>query len=190
MTDSNSTQSGATLSSSTRDLRGAASDALSKVSDAAHDAMGQAKKSATSLAAEATERAKGALHERVVTGADLIGQVAASAHAAADSLNPNAPQLAGLLRDAGERMDEFSRDLREKSIDELFDTSMDFARRQPAVLFGAAAVTGFLLFRVFKAAAAASSGPRGGGSSGGQRRTPSYPQAESPPITGGPFHGA
>ena len=194
MSDSNNTHSGATLTSSTRDLRDKASDAFSKLSDASQqamgDALGQAKKSAGSLVAEATDRAKGALQERVATGADLIGHVAASVHAAADNLNPNAPQLAGFVRDAGQRIDEFSRDLRDKSIDELIDTSMDFAKRQPAVLFGVAAATGFLLFRVFKTAAAASGGQRSSGHGDRLRRTPSYPQAESPPITGGQFHGA
>jgi ElaB/YqjD/DUF883 family membrane-anchored ribosome-binding protein len=184
MSDSNNTRSGAALASSARDLRDKASDAFSKLSDVTQDAMGEAKKSAGSLAAEATQRAKGALQERVATGADLIGHVAASAHAAADNLDPNAPQLAGLLRDAGQRMDDFSRDLRDKSIDELIETSVDFARRQPAVLFGVAAATGFLLFRVFKAAASASGGP-----GGGVRQPASYPQSDSPPITGGQFHG-
>src|SRR5262249_30331776 len=184
MSDSNNTHSGATLTSATRDLRDKASDAYSKMSDATQDAMNQAKKSAGSLAAEATERAKGALRERVATGADLIGQVAASAHVAANSLDPNAPQLAGFLRDAGQRMDGFSRDLRDKSIDELLETSMDFAKRQPAVLFGVAAATGFLLFRVFKTAAAASGGQRGTVSGPRRRDMPSYPQADSPPITG------
>ena len=189
MSDPNNTQSGATLASSARDLRHQASDAFSKLSDATQEAMGEAKKSAGSLAKEATQRAKGALQERVASGADLIGQVAAAAHAAANTLDPDAPQHAGFVRDAGQRMDDFSRDLRDKSIDELIDTSMDFARRQPAVLFGVAAATGFLLFRVFKAASAASGGQRSTDADW-QRQTPSYPPAEAPPITGGHVHGA
>ena len=189
MNNPNNTQSGATMASATRDLRDKASDVFSKLSDASQEAVGEAKKSAGSLAKEATQRAKGALQERVSTGADLLGQVAASAHAAAKSLDPEAPQLAGFLRDAGQRMDDFSQDLRDKSIDELIETSVDFARRQPAVLFGVAAATGFLLFRVFKAASAASGGQRGTGADW-QRQTPSYPRADSPPITGGQVHGA
>jgi ElaB/YqjD/DUF883 family membrane-anchored ribosome-binding protein len=158
---------------------------MAKVSDVAQQAVGEAKRSASSLAAEATQRAKGALQERIVTGADLIGHMAASTRVAADSLDANAPQIAGFVREAGERMEEFSRGVRERSIDELIETSSDFARRQPAALFGAAAACGFLLFRLFKASSAADQRRNGG-----HRAGDVYPsQAESPPITSGQFHG-
>jgi ElaB/YqjD/DUF883 family membrane-anchored ribosome-binding protein len=182
---SNNTQSGAGAASTARNLRSQAADAMAKVSDVAQQAVGEAKKSASSLAAEATQRAKGALQERIGSGADLIGHMAASTKVAADSLDPNAPQIAGFVREAGERMDEFSRGVRERSIDELIETSSDFARRQPAVLFGAAAACGFLLFRLFKASSASDQRR-----DGGHRVGDAYPtQAESPPITSGQFHG-
>jgi len=49
-------------------------------------------------------------------------------------------------------MEEFSRTLHAKSVDELVETATSYARRQPAMLFGAAAVAGFALFRLFKSA--------------------------------------
>jgi ElaB/YqjD/DUF883 family membrane-anchored ribosome-binding protein len=192
MSEPNSTRSDLpTASSAAPDLRSKAADAMSKFSDAAQGAVGEVKKTASSLASEATELAKGAAQKQIVSGADLIGHVAASTRAAAETLDPNAPQIAGFVREAGDRIDEFSRSLRDRSIDELIQTSSDFARRQPAVLFGAAAACGFVLFRLFKAAsssAAASShanGPRPG--AGGPR--PPYSSAESPSITSGQFHG-
>jgi ElaB/YqjD/DUF883 family membrane-anchored ribosome-binding protein len=133
------------------DLRSRASDAMSKVGEVAQQAAGEAKRSAASLAAEAGERGKAMLHERVAAGVGLVGHVAASTRAAAENLDPNAPQLAGLLREAGDRMDQFSRDIRDKSVGELLETTSEFARRQPAVVFGAAAACGFMLFRLFKA---------------------------------------
>jgi hypothetical protein len=186
MSDSTGTRSGATTASSAAEaVRSSAADAMAKISDVAQQAMGEAKKSASSLASAATERAKDAMQERISGGADLLGHVAASVRAAARDLDPNAPQLAGFAREAAGRIDDFSREVRDKSVDELLETSAEFARRQPAVLFGAAAACGFLLFRVLKtASSAADIGRRFETENDG-----AAPHAESPPITSGQFHG-
>jgi ElaB/YqjD/DUF883 family membrane-anchored ribosome-binding protein len=182
MSDSTSTRSDATTASSAAEaVRSGAADAMAKISDVAQQAMGEAKKSASTLASAATERAKDAVEERIAGGADLLGQVAASVRVAARELDPTAPQLAGFAREAAERIDDFSRDIRNKTVEELLETSSDFARRQPALLFGAAAACGFLLFRMIKTA-----------SSAARFAEPSYgvaPHADSPPITSGQFHG-
>src|SRR5262249_32274010 len=149
-------------------------------------AMGEAKKSASTLASAATERAKDAVEERIAGGADLLGQGAASGRGAARELDPAAPPLARLARGAAQRIDEFSRDVRNKTVDELLEPSSDFARRQPALLFGAAAACGFLLFRMLKTAGGANEeANRFGEQSYGMA-----PHAESPPITSGQFHGS
>jgi ElaB/YqjD/DUF883 family membrane-anchored ribosome-binding protein len=184
--------SGSDSPSAFADLRSKAADAVSKVTEVAQEAAGEAKRSAASLAAEAGARGKVMLQERVASGAELVGHVSASAKAAAESLQANAPQLAGLVREAGERMEEFSRDVRDKSIDELLRTASDFSRRQPAVLFGAAAACGFVLFRLFKAASPGGPSqqpPQGAGrdwqpSSNLQPRLP-----DAPPLPAGQFHG-
>src|SRR5215470_56241 len=155
MSDSTSTRSGATMSSAGEAIRSTATDAMAAVSDAAQQAMGEARKSASSLASAASERAKDAVQERISGGADMLGHLAAAVRAAARDLDPNAPQLAGFAREAAGRIDDFSQDIRDKSVEDLMQTSSDFARRQPAVLFGAAAACGFLLFRLIKSASAA-----------------------------------
>lgn len=180
MSDSTSTRSGAAASAGDA-IRGTAADAMSAISDAAQQAMGEAKKSASSLASAATDRAKDAAQQRISGGADLLGHLAAAVRAAARDLDPNAPQLAGFAREAAGRIDDFSHEIRDKSVEELIATSSDFARRQPAVLFGAAAACGFLLFRMIKSASA-----------GEERFEPNYvgaPHAESPPLSTGQFHG-
>jgi ElaB/YqjD/DUF883 family membrane-anchored ribosome-binding protein len=139
-------------SDSPDDVRSRTSDAVAKVGEVAQQAAGEAKRAAASLATEAGARGKAVLQERIASGVGLVGHVAASTRAAAENLDPNAPQLAGLLREAGDRMEQFSRDIRDKSVDELLRTTSEFARRQPAVLFGAAAACGFVLFRLFRAA--------------------------------------
>ena len=184
MSDSTNTRSGGATAAA-HAVRSGAADAMAKISDVAQQAIGEAKKSASSLASAATERAKDAAQERIAGGADFLGHLAASVRAAARDLDPNAPQLAGFAREAAGRIDDFSRDVRGKTVEELLETSSDFARRQPALLFGAAAACGFLLFRMIKtASSAASDETRFGAEDGGAAL-----HAESPPITSGQFHG-
>jgi ElaB/YqjD/DUF883 family membrane-anchored ribosome-binding protein len=133
-----------------QEVRAKASEAASKIADVAQQAGSQAKDAAASLASDAQQRAKGLLNMQVTAGADLAGHVADSARHAADDLARNAPQLAELVRGAAERVDEFSKDLREQTVEDLVRTASDFTRRQPALVFGLASLAGFLAFRVLK----------------------------------------
>jgi hypothetical protein len=131
-------------------MRAKAGDAASKIADAARDAGGQAKQAASSLASDATQQVKGFLNMQVTAGADMVDHVVESARAAAESLDQNAPQLAGLVRNAAERAEEFSQDLRDQTVGDLIRTASDFTRKQPALVFGLASLAGFLAFRVLK----------------------------------------
>jgi hypothetical protein len=124
---------------------------VDKIGDTAQQAAAEMKRAATSLAGDASSRMKGLVGDKVASGAELIGHVASSTRRAAEDLDPKAPQISGLLRDASDRFEEFSHTIRDKSVDELMETATAFARRQPAILFGAAALAGFALFRMFKA---------------------------------------
>jgi ElaB/YqjD/DUF883 family membrane-anchored ribosome-binding protein len=146
------TSSSAASGSTTRDIGKTARETASKLGGAAQEIGAQAKQAATSLASEANENIKGVLNQKVGVGADLVGHFAHSVRAAADDLKQNAPQLAGLVRGAADKMDELSSSVRDKTVEDLFETASDFARRQPAVVFGAAAAVGFLLFRIMKVA--------------------------------------
>jgi ABC-type transporter Mla subunit MlaD len=105
-------------------------------------ASGQAKQAASSLASDATKQAKGFLNMQVGAGADLVGHVVASARAAAESLDQNAPQLAGLVRNAADRAEAFSQDLRQQTVEDLIRMASDFTRKQPALVFGLASLAG------------------------------------------------
>jgi hypothetical protein len=133
-----------------QDLRAKAGDAASKISDAARQAGDQAKQAASSLVSDATKQAKGLLNIQVTAGADMVDHVAGSARAAAESLDQNAPQLAGLMRNAAERAEEFSQGLRDQTVEDLIKKASDFTRKQPALMFGLASLAGFLAFRVLK----------------------------------------
>jgi ElaB/YqjD/DUF883 family membrane-anchored ribosome-binding protein len=151
-----STTSGAaTGSGASRDVGKMAKETVNKLGDKAQELGTQAKQAATSLASEANENIKGVLNQKVGVGADLVGHVADSVRAAADNLKQNSPQLAGFVSVAADRIDELSSSVRDKTVDDLFREASDFARRQPAVVFGAAAAVGFLLFRIMKVAPSA-----------------------------------
>jgi ElaB/YqjD/DUF883 family membrane-anchored ribosome-binding protein len=133
------------------DLRAKANEAVDKVTDAAQRAGDQVKQQASSLAADAKEKTKGYFNQQVSTGADLASNMAESITCAADNLDPKAPQIASFVRSAAERLDRFSGEIREQSVDDLLRTASDFTRRQPAVVFGLASLMGFFLFRALKA---------------------------------------
>lgn len=139
-----------TASDVAQDMRAKAGEAVSKVADAAQQAGSQAKDTAASLASDASQKAKGFLNMQASSGSDLAGHVARSVRCAADSLDPNAPQLASLARGAAERVEQFSRDIRGQTVEDLVRTVSEFTRRQPAIVFGLASLAGFLAFRVLK----------------------------------------
>jgi hypothetical protein len=139
-----------TASGVAQDMRAKADEAISKVTDAAQQAGSQAKDAAASLASDASQKAKGFLNMQVSSGSDLAGHVARSVRCAADNLDPNAPQLASLARGAAERVEQFSRDIRGQTVEDMVRTASEFTRRQPALVFGLASLAGFLAFRVLK----------------------------------------
>ena len=174
------TSSGATRvpDDATEGLRTKATEGVSKIAEAVQRAGSEAREAASSLTSEVNQKAKGILDQKVTLGADLAGHVADSVKSAADNLDRNAPRLAEMVRGAADKVDEFSHNLREQSIDDLLRTTSDFTRRQPAVVFGLAALAGFFLFRVLK------SNPSSAAEGGSYRGAPRSPQRSSQ------FHGA
>ena len=134
-----------------RELSVVAVDTLTRLSEAAQEVGTQAKEVAVSLAQEAGQKTKELLNNQIVMGADYTRHIAESVRAAANNLEPNAPQLAEFVRGMASRTGEFSNSLRDQNIDQLYERASEFVRRQPALVFSAAAATGFVLFRIFKA---------------------------------------
>ena len=157
-----------------------------QVGEAAQDVAEQAKNSASSLAAEANQTIKGLLNQQLAAGADVVGGVAVSARAAAGSLDESAPQIAGLVRNAADKIESFSHDLRGRSIDEVMEIASDYARRQPLLIFGAAAALGFLAFRIVKSASPMRQTATGARSAG-PGLSPDVAPALSPHLS--PSHG-
>jgi uncharacterized phage infection (PIP) family protein YhgE len=126
------------------------SDTLSQVPDASQSAMGTAKKAASDAASTITDQVKGLLDNQLASGVKMVGHLGSSAQRAADDLDQNSPQLAGLVRGLADRIEGYADDMRYQSVDELFRSASNFTRRQPALVFGLAALAGFFAFRTIK----------------------------------------
>jgi hypothetical protein len=156
----NPSSSRATDGSTLKDVRAKAGEAVSKLAEAAQQAGNQAKETASSIASDANQRASGFLNQKVTSSADFVGYVANSARCAADNLDSNAPQMAGLVRNAASKLEGISDDIRGQTVEQLVRTASDMTRRQPALVFGLASLAGFFLFRVLKSGSAET--PSGG----------------------------
>jgi hypothetical protein len=118
------------------------------ISDGVEQVGRQARDAARSLASQASDQVMSLADRQVSTGAEVAADIADSIRSAAAGLDERAPQLADLARSAARRVEDFSDSLREQSAAELMRSTAAFARRQPAVVFGAAALGGFLLYRL------------------------------------------
>jgi ElaB/YqjD/DUF883 family membrane-anchored ribosome-binding protein len=133
------------------ELGASTGEAVSKLTQAVQQAGSQAKETATALASEAGEKAKGLVQGQVAAGADFIDDIAKSVTAAADCLKRNSPQLASLVRGVAQQVQDFSNTVRGQTTEQIIATTSDFVRRNPAMVFSAAAACGFMMFRLIRA---------------------------------------
>lgn len=127
-----------------------ATDALSKTVELGQQAANTAGQAAAETASTVTTQVKDLLDRQVASGVNMVGRVASSAKRAAEDLEQDAPQIAGLVRGMADRMEGFADDLRDQSGEQLLRAASDLTRRQPALVFGLAALAGFFAFRTFK----------------------------------------
>jgi hypothetical protein len=121
-------------------------NAASKAKNIASDAAGTVSGQVTQL-----------LNRQVGAGANMMTHAARSANRAAEELDQEAPQLANLVRTFAGQIDAYADNLSEQSVQDLMRTASDFTRRQPALVFGAAALAGFLALRMIKSSSPISS---------------------------------
>jgi hypothetical protein len=140
-------------------IRAAAGDAFSKASDMARDAGEKAKRAASDTASSMTDSVLGLLNEQIGAGADSAGRLANAMRLAADDLSKESPVLAGVVRTAAGNVDHYASRIENQTVDQLTKTASDYTRRQPALVFGLAALVGFFAFRTFKNAQSVSAPP-------------------------------
>jgi hypothetical protein len=139
-----------------RDVEG---EAFAKASDTARDAGEQAKRAAADAASTMSDHVMGILNEQLGVGAQSANRFASSMRLAADDLSRESPMLASLVRGFAHNVDDYAERLEGQTVEQLTQSASEFTRRQPALMFGLAAVAGFFAFRTFKNARSVSSPP-------------------------------
>lgn len=120
----------------------------------AQDAAERAVDVASEGASHLSRRMASLLDQKMLDGVDVISHVARTTHAAADDLDDEIPQVAEAIRVVADSIEDYAAQLRERSVQDLVGSAAQFTRRQPGLVFGAAALLGFLAFRAFRTASA------------------------------------
>jgi hypothetical protein len=145
---------------SNRDGRGQRTAKVASQAFSSASAMaGNDKTKQASAVATVTEQVKQLLNRQVDSGADMMGHVAEAVKRAAQELDRDAPQVAGMVRTAAEQMNGYADGLRHQSAEQLMRGASDFTRRQPAVVFGLAALAGFFVLRTLKSTPSSAASP-------------------------------
>lgn len=176
--------------------RDAASRAASDIGAEAQAAAQTLKREGAALLDEAKDRATHFAEEGKQAGAERAEGVARAIHRAAEELESESPALARTIHDAAGAVDGMARAIRERSFGEMLRGAEDFARRQPLVFFGAAALAGFAVTRFARASATHHHAqaerhpgmpPRPGATMASTRAE--YPRAAAMPGTAAPMPG-
>jgi len=128
----------------------AASEAVANVSEMARDTGAQAKQAFLETASSAKDQVKDILDRQLGAGVEIAGQFANSARLAANDLEQHSPLIAGLVGAFANKVDGFAEDMQDRTVDHLTRSVTDFTRRQPALVFGIAALAGFFVYRAVK----------------------------------------
>lgn len=125
-----------------------AKEAADEAVNEARHTVDQLSSEASRLAGDARDKAMRFAEENKGRAAEQLSGITMALSKAADELeNNDQRQIAGYARDLAGGLERFSTTLRDKGIDELTRSVGGFARQQPAVFLGAAALLGFAASR-------------------------------------------
>lgn len=104
------------------------------------------------LREQAGDKARTLAEDGKARATDALGQLSQLLTDAAGQVDEKLGEQYGhYARAAADRMQGFSAQLNEKSVDELIDGARDLVRKSPAVAIGAAAAVGFVVARLLTA---------------------------------------
>jgi hypothetical protein len=135
-------EAGTVAASLTGDLKDAAKTTKRAVQQQASEFMGQ-------VGHELTKTAE----EQKVHGVEAIEGFAHAINTAAAELERQSPRVAQYVRDAANKIEELSGNIRSRNVNELLHAATDLARSHPALFFGGAVAAGFALSRFLKSSA-------------------------------------
>ncbi len=154
-----------------RGTEGAAGRLRREARDSASEVADQARTAAAGIAGDVTRQARAALDRRKNAAAGEVSGVADALRSTADTLRRQQKEDLGRYTERAARgLDEISRSLRERDIDELAQRLRSYARSEPALFLGGAVALGFALTRFFKAS--------------GERAPEGHPNPEAPDRRG------
>lgn len=125
-------------------------DAYEKAADLGRRAADGAREAASEAASSVKSEVRRMLDRQVDHGADYLGHAASSIRTAAGDLSKNAPPLASLADTVADKLDSYAQSVKGKTAEEMWDSAVDFTRRQPGLVFGLASLAGFLAYRTIK----------------------------------------
>ena len=131
-------------------LKSSAAETATHLKTAAASVSTDAKNYAGSVASDAAVVFKEAVESNKTAGADAIANIAHSVKEAADGIEKQSPQVAGMVRTAAEGVERISSDIRDRNVGELLDSVTKFAQRQPAAFFGVGILAGVVLTRIMR----------------------------------------
>lgn len=140
-------------------IKDAATEAITRASGVAREAGSKAKEAASDTATTMTDHVKELIDKQIGSGATMAGHFANSIKLAADDLGRQSPALAGFVHQFADKVEDYAEDMQDRTVEQLVRTASDYTRRQPALVFGLAAVAGFFLFRTVRSASDQTSAP-------------------------------
>jgi hypothetical protein len=160
MTDQNFTSgSNHNKSGASDNASGSAGEPFDQISRAAREAGTKAKEAASEAASALGDHFKEILDQQIGRNIGAAGVFAGSMKNAASDLDAHSPVAASIVRDLAGRIERFAEDFEGETVEQLARSASDLTRRQPAFVFGIAALAGFLAFRAITIGRADTSSP-------------------------------
>jgi ABC-type transporter Mla subunit MlaD len=128
---------------------------LDQASRIGGQAANDAKAAATEAASSVASQLRSTLNGQVESGAAYLGHAASSVRTASEDLTKNAPALGNIAVAVADKLEGYVEGLKGKTADEIWADASSFTRRQPALVFGIAALAGFLAYRTIKSSGSA-----------------------------------
>jgi hypothetical protein len=136
-----------------------ASQAFTKAADMAREGGTKAKQAASDTASTMNEQVREMLDKQIGNSWSFAGQVASSFKLAADDLDQKSPMAASLVRGFADKVEGYAEEFQDQTVEQLMRSASDFTRRQPALVFGLAALAAFFMFRTVKTQVSTDSPP-------------------------------
>jgi hypothetical protein len=157
----------------TGSMREQAKDVSGKLSE-------QVRETSEDVTGRAKETAKTAVSNQKGRVTESVGAIADALHQTADHLDDqDQGSIARFAHMAADRLEDFSNDLQDKSVDQIFGEVEGFARREPALFLGGALALGLLASRFLKSSASRAQQGYGYGPQGRRFGQGSYGQSYS-----------